>query len=64
MFGGFSGIGMDKAALNDSWYFDITTKSWNEIESSSASASKARSFHKIICLSNKLCLFGLSCSKI
>lgn len=58
MFGGRCGIDMNEAALNDLWCFDVTTESWNEIKSSSVSAPEARSFHKMICVNNKLYLFG------
>jgi len=58
MFGGRCGIEMNETALNDLWCFDVTTESWNEINCSSSVIPEARSFHKMICINNKLYLFG------
>jgi len=61
IFGGRAGITMQENALNDLWAWDSATHTWTEIQIDSDSASslpEARSFHSMICVEDKLYVFG------
>jgi len=57
LFGGRVGVDEKETALNDLWSFDIQTECWSLVSSSNP-PPEARSFHKMICVDNKLYLFG------
>lgn len=61
MFGGRVGIAMNETSLNDMWSFDVATECWSEVKASNT-LPEARSFHKMVCMDEKLYLFG-GCGK-
>lgn len=57
VFGGRQGIKMDEKPLNDLWSFDLKTKTWELIMPVNTPPTP-RSFHKMLCVGDKLYVFG------
>jgi len=61
IFGGRAGVAMNEQPMNDLWMLDASgepgTERWSEIVTEHESPSP-RSFHKMICVGNKLFVFG------
>jgi len=61
IFGGRQGIEMEESSLNDLYYFDIETKTWNKIPENDTFPAE-RSFHQMISIGQNLFVFG-GCGK-
>ena len=58
IFGGRQGITMEEMPLNDLHYFDVETKTWNEVSKPDDTFPSARSFHQMVSVGSCLFVFG------
>lgn len=62
IFGGRAGVAMDEAAMNDLWKLDCSgppgSEQWTKIDTYQGVPPEPRSFHRMICIDNRLYVFG------
>jgi len=58
LFGGRQGIHMDEAPLNDMHRFDVSSGTWEAVESKAGTPPCPRSFHRMVAVGTSLYVFG------